>query len=142
LNKPARYLLDTNILSETRKSRPNEGVISFIEAAKTSDLFLSALTIGELAKGVEMKGRTDPILAAQIGTWLSGIEQMFADRVLPVDALVARQWGELSADRSRPVIDTLIAATAVAHGLTLVTRNEVYIRGIELAVVNPWKPAA
>jgi predicted nucleic acid-binding protein len=97
------------------------------------------LTLGELRKGVEARRRTDPLIADQLGAWVDGIETTFADRVLAVDAAVARLWGELSARRSLPVVDTLIAATAVGRGLTLVTRNtrDVAMTGVRL--LNPWQ---
>jgi predicted nucleic acid-binding protein len=142
LSGGVRYLLDTNVVSETRKAGADERVMAFLAAADASSLFISALTMGELHRGVEIKRRSDPDAAGRIGAWVEGIERSFADRVLPVDAEVARRWGELSADRSRPVIDTLIAATALVHGLTLVTRNAVDMRGIELAIIDPWKETA
>ncbi|PWB78858.1 MAG: hypothetical protein C3F11_21955 [Methylocystaceae bacterium] len=79
--------------------------------------------MGELRKGVAAKRRTDPDAADQLGAWVDGIETTFADRVLPIDAATARRWGELSANRSLPVIDMLVAATAISHGLTLVIRK-------------------
>ncbi len=133
------YLLDTNFISETRKIRADSGVMAFLSAAETSRLFLSVLTLGELRKGVEAKRRTDAVTANRLGAWVDSIETTFADRVLPVDAVAARLWGELSAGRSLPVIDTLIAATALARGLTLVTRNtrDVSLTGVPL--VDPWQ---
>jgi len=135
----AGYLLDTNVLSETRKTRADTGVTAFLTAADAAGLFLSVLTLGELRKGVEAKRRTDPAAADRLGAWVDDIETTFADRVLPVDAAVARLWGELSARRSLPVIDTLIAATAIGHGLTLVTRNtrDVALTGVPL--LDPWQ---
>ncbi len=111
----------------------------FSTAADADRLYLSVLTLGELRKGVETRRRSDPGAAAQLGAWVDGIETMFADRVLPVDAAAARLWGELSAGRGWPVIDTLIAATAMTHGLTLVTRNVRDVAGTGVAVVDPWK---
>jgi predicted nucleic acid-binding protein len=124
---------------ETRKSRADSGVVAFLAAAETSRLFVSVLTLGELRRGVAAKRRTDPAFADQLGSWVDGIETIFADRVLPVDAATARRWGELSANRTLPVIDALIAATAISYGLTLVTRN---IRDVEPAgvpFVDPWQ---
>lgn len=135
----AGYLLDTNVISETRKSRADNGVIAFLSAADTAGLFLSVLTLGELRKGVEAKRRTDPVAADQLGAWVDGIETTFADRVLPVDAAAARRWGELSAGRSLPVIDTLIAATAISHGLTLVTRNTRDVESTGVPLLDPWQ---
>ncbi len=117
------YLLDTNVISETRRVKANTKVTAFIASAAATGLFVSALTVGELWKGVALKQRTDKLAAAQLAGWVQGIETAFGSQVLPVDAAVARIWGELCAARSLPVIDTVIAATALAHSLILVTRN-------------------
>ena len=135
----AGYLLDTNLISETRKIRADAGVMAFLGAADTAGLFLSVLTLGELRKGVETKRRTDAPVAARLEAWVDGIETTFADRVLPVDAAAARLWGELSAGRSLPVIDTLIAATAITRGLTLVTRNTRDVASTGVLLVDPWQ---
>ncbi len=136
---PTGYLLDTNVISETRKVRADSGVIAFLSAADAAGLFLSVLTLGELRKGVEAKRRSDPVAADRLGAWVDGIETTFADRVLPIDAAVARRWGELSAGRSLPVIDALIAATAIEYGLTLVTRNTRDIESTRVPLVDPWQ---
>ena len=136
---PAGYLLDTNFISETRKIRSNAGVTAFLSATDTAGLFLSVLTLGELRKGVEAKRRTDSVTAASLGVWVDGIETTFADRVLPVDAAAARLWGELSASRSLPVVDTLIAATAITRGLTLVTRNTRDVAATGVLLLDPWQ---
>jgi toxin FitB len=135
----AGYLLDTNVLSETRRSRPDGGVIAFLSAAEPTGLFLSVLTLGELRKGVAAKRRSDPATADRLGAWVDGIETTFADRILPIDAAIARRWGELSSDRSLPVIDTLIAATALDHGLTLVTRNLRDVQATGVPFLDPWQ---
>jgi len=139
LSAAAGYLLDTNFISETRKLRADAGVMAFLAAADTAGLFLSVLTLGELRKGVGAKRRTDSAMAARLGTWVDSIETTFADRILPVDAASARLWGELSAARSLPVIDTLIAATAITRGLTLVTRNTRDVAATGVLVVDPWQ---
>src|SRR5208337_2890620 len=113
------YLLDTNFISETRKIRADTGVMAFLAAADATGLFLSVLTIGELRKGVAARRRIDSVAADRLAVWVDSIETTFADRVLPVDTAAARLWGELSAGRSLPVIDTLIAATAIIHRLTM-----------------------
>jgi predicted nucleic acid-binding protein len=135
----AGYLLDTNAISETRKIRADAGVMDFLTAADAAGLFLSVLTLGELRKGVEAKRRSDSATAARLGAWVDGIETTFADRVLPVDAAAARLWGELSAGRSLPAIDTLIAATAITRGLILVTRNTSDVVATGVRFVNPWR---
>jgi predicted nucleic acid-binding protein len=134
----AGYLLDTNAVSETRKLRANPRVTGFLEAVNGERLFLSVLTLGELRKGVAAKRRTDAETADRLAVWVDEIERNFADRVLPVDAAAARIWGELSAARSLPVVDTLIAATAMARGLTLVTRNTRDVTATGVTVLDPW----
>ena len=133
-----RYLLDTNVVSETRKTRPDKRVTGLLAAADASGLFLSVLTVGELRRGVAAKRRSDPDAAAHIAAWVDDLETNFADRILPIDTAIAKVWGELSAHRSRPVVDTLIAATALVHDLTLVTRNTEDVRGIAMSVIDPW----
>jgi predicted nucleic acid-binding protein len=138
VNSVGGYLLDTNIISETRRKRPFEGVVDFLATADDEALFLSVVTLGELRKGLQAKRRTDPAVADELAGWVDGIEQLFADRILPIDVAAARLWGELSAARSAPVVDMLIAATAITRGLTLVTRN---VRDFQVAgasLIDPW----
>jgi len=139
LSAPAGYLLDTNVISETRKLRADAGVMAFLAAADGAGLFLSVLTLGELRRGVEAKRRIDSVTAARLDAWVDDIETTFADRVLPVDGPAARLWGELSARRSLPVIDALIAATAIARGFTLVTRNTRDVAATGVPLVDPWQ---
>ena len=132
------YLLDTNVVSETRRIRPNPGVIDFLTAAEKDALYLSVLTIGELHKGVEAKRRSDPGAADLLAEWVHDLELDFADRILPVDTAASRRWGALSAAQTCPVIDTLIAATALERGLVLVTRNERDVQATGVSLLNPW----
>jgi hypothetical protein len=134
----AGYLLDTNVISETRKVRADPRVTGFLETAAGEHLFLSVLTLGELRKGVAARRRTDEETADRLATWVDEIELTFQDRVLPVDAAAARIWGELSADLNLPVVNTLIAATAISRGLVLVTRNTRDVAATGVAILNPW----
>ena len=134
----SKYLLDTNIISETRKIRPNLGVMEFLNNAKQEDLFLSVLTIGELRKGIKLKFKSDPLIAGQLDIWVNGIETTFADRIMQVTVEIARLWGELSAIRSLSVIDTLLAATAIKEGLILVTRNAKDIKTSGVSFIDPF----
>ena len=135
------YLLDTNVLSETRKKKADAGVISFLEAAEASSLYISVLTLGELRKGIVSKKikDPDPNAASRLAAWVEGLEFSFADRILGIDAATAKLWGDWSGQRPRPVVDTLLAATAVLHELTLVTRNLRDVRGIPVKLHNPWQ---
>ncbi len=135
----AGYLLDTNVVSETRKIRADPRVTGFLAAVEGRHLYLSVLTLGELRKGVATRRRLDAATADRLAAWVDEIESTFADRVLPVDAAAARIWGELSLGRSLPVIDTLIAATAITRGLTLVTRNTRDVAATGVTVLDPWR---
>jgi len=133
-----QYLLDTNVLSETRKRLPEPRVLAFLSVAGRDNLFLSVLTLGELRKGVAIKGRSDAMAARSLAAWVDGMEMSFGDRILGIDAAAARLWGEWSAQRPRSVVDTLLAATAAVHGLTLATRNTGDVAGIPVTIVDPW----
>ncbi len=133
-----RYLLDTNVVSETRKLHMNDRVRAFLTEMDASSLYISVLTVGELRKGVEIKRRSDSDAATLLNSWVDGLEQSFADRIVAIDTPIARRWGALSSDRSRPVIDTLIAATALVHDMVLVTRNTKDLDGIGVPLHDPW----
>jgi predicted nucleic acid-binding protein len=134
----AGYLLDTNVISETRKARADRGVLSFLSKANETELFLSVLTLGELRRGVELKRRTDAAMANLLDAWVESIETHFADRLLSIDTRIARRWSEISARRSLSSIDTLIAATALHHGLILVTRDTRDVESTGVTLMDPW----
>jgi predicted nucleic acid-binding protein len=123
------YLVDTNVLSEAR--RRSVQATAWLRAVDPATLFLSVITVGEIAKGVAVRERTDPVAAAALGRWLNGLRQLYVDRILAA-------WGHLMARRSFAVPDGLIAATARVHNLTLVTRNVVDFADTGVDVVNPW----
>lgn len=133
------FLIDTNIISEVRKgARCNPGVARWWADVAEGDLWLSTLILGEIRKGVELARRRDQDKAAVLEAWLGEVVAGFGDRLLPVDAAVSDEWGRISAIRPVPVIDALLAATAKAHGLTLVTRNEADVAGLGVQVLNPF----
>jgi hypothetical protein len=132
------YLLDTNVLSETRRKKADLGVLAFLQSTDSASLFLSVLTIGDLRKGVAAKRRIDPVAAKSLAAWVEGLEFGFAGHIIGVDAATARLWGEWSGDRPRPVVDTLLAATAVLNGLTFVTRDTRDVADLPVKLHNPW----
>lgn len=142
MTKPGGFLLDTNVLSETRKKKPDPGVVDFLESAGDNELYLSVLTLGEFRKGVLAKRREDKDAGARLSVWVDGLEESFADRILKINLTIARLWGDWSSERPRPVIDTLLAATASVHGLALVTRNVRHVADLQVKILNPWREPA
>ncbi len=132
------FLLDTSVVSETRKRTPDRNVLAWLDDTDHQDLYISVLTIGGLTKGIARRRRGDPRSAAGLEHWLRGIEELFSDRVIPIDASIATAWGNLDAGQPLPVIDSLLAATAKVRGLTLVTRNVEDIEETGVAYLNPW----
>jgi predicted nucleic acid-binding protein len=118
------FLLDTNIVSELIRPRPNVNVIGWLQRVPSTDLFLSVITVGEIRKGIELKRKTGAADAARLEAWLQALSLHYRSRLLVFDEPVADQWGRLmAAHPSLPVEDGQLAATALHHGLTLVTRN-------------------
>lgn len=132
------YLLDTCVVSEAR--RRSAPAVEWLSAADPASLFLSVITIGEIAKGIAVRERTDPVAAAALGRWIGGLRRAYSDRILPVDDVIATVWGQMMARRTLPVLDGLIAATARAHNLTLVTRNVADFADTGIELTNPWAP--
>lgn len=133
------WLVDTNVISEIRKgSRCHPGVAAWWAKVEDRDLFLSALTLGEIRKGIEGIRPRDPGKAAALEIWLAEVAVAFGPRVLGVDARVAETWGRMAAMRSVPVVDALLAATAYVHGLILVTCNTVDLEGLDVRMLNPF----
>ena len=133
------YLIDTNMISEVRKGdRCNPGVSAWYASIADEDLFLSTLVLGEIRKGVELVRSRDPNRAEALERWLGRVEAAFDGRVLGIDNVVSDRWGRMSAMRPIPVIDGLLAATAMTNGLTLVTRNDRNVAGLGALVLNPF----
>ena len=134
------YLLDTDVLSQTRKRQPAAGVADWIAATPPDLLHVSVLTLGEIEQAiVRVRGRGDRDQASALERWLSDVRAGFEDRILPVTLPVAAAWGRQQYAQPVPVIDALIAATARVHGLTVVTRN---VKDFELAGVQVLNPFA
>ena len=133
------YLVDTNVISELHRRDPNARVLRWIHARPPSSLYLSVLTLGELRKGID--GLTESDKKRKLLDWLEiDLPAYFAGRILPIDVQVSDRWGRLVAKLGRPLpaIDSLLAATALQHGLTMVTRNLKDFAVPELLVLDPW----
>lgn len=136
------YLLDTNVLSEPARPRPDARVLAWLEARAARECALSVLSLGEIQKGVSLmpEGRR----REDLGEWLAAeLPRQFAGRILAIDERITLAWGRLMAagrreGREPPVIDGLLLATADVHGLTLVTRNERDCAGRGVPILNPW----
>jgi len=132
-------LIDTNVLSELRKgAQTNESVRAWDRSIVGRTRFTSIIVIAELRKGALARARNDAAAGAALDRWVNRVIGHFSDRILPVDQQVAEAWARLMVPRSRPPLDALIAATALAHGLTLVTRNVVDFQTTGVEILDPW----
>jgi predicted nucleic acid-binding protein len=134
------YLIDTNVLSELRSRKANANVVAWVRARPRQALYLSVLSLGEIRKGIEAVA--DPAFRQTLTDWLEvQLPDWFVGRLLGIDAQVADRWGRVqaSAGRTLPAIDGLLAATALQHDLTLVTRNTKDFAGLSVPLVNPWE---
>ena len=129
------YLLDTCVISEARRRTPQ--AVTWLRSTRSETLFLSAITIGEIMKGITMKLRTARA-AAVLLRWLDELRVIYASRILSIDNEVATSWGRLMAERSRPAVDTLIAATARVNNKIIVTRNVADFTDAGVTVLDPW----
>lgn len=134
------YLLDTNVVSEVRKRNGSPYVRDWIGGAHGPTLYLSALTVGEIRCGVELRRPKDPVQATILERWLHALHRQFGNRIIPVTPEVVEEWGRMNAVRPLPTTDGLIAATARVHGWTLVSRNVKDFAGTGVSVVNPFEP--
>jgi predicted nucleic acid-binding protein len=134
------YLLDTNVISEVRKGdRCNRHVASWYASIDDAEIYLSVLVLGEIRGGIERARAKDPVKSGALERWLGAVQESFADRILPVDQMVADAWGRMNAKRSVPTIDALLAATAKVHRMTLATRNVSHVADLGVDVFNPFK---
>jgi len=133
------FLLDTNVISELAKTRPNSKVIAWLGSVPSTDLFLSVITLGEIRKGIENKRAASPGDATRLEAWLTTLVLHYRSRVLPFDQDSANQWGRLMAlHPTVPVEDSQLAATALQHRLTFATRNVRHIAKTGVAFVDPF----
>lgn len=132
------YLLDTNVVSELRRPKPHKAVLNWIMDVPADQLFISAVTVGEIQAGIEITREQDPEKAGEIEAWLDLVVDGYG--VLPMDAGAFRLWARLKHRQSDTLIeDAMIAATALAHGLIMVTRNVADFESLGLTVLNPFE---
>jgi toxin FitB len=133
-----RYLLDTNVVSETRKPKPHGAVVAWLTGLRDDQVFLSAVTMGELQAGIELTRRQDPAKASEIERWVDELEASY--QILPMDTASFREWGRLMHGKSDHLIeDGMIAATARKFDLIVATRNEDDFKQLDVPVINPFK---
>jgi predicted nucleic acid-binding protein len=133
------YLVDTNVISELRKrERADPAVRTWFASVADEEIFLSVLTVGEIRQGVERIRRRDPSAATALDRWLDRVVEMHRDRLVPVNRLVAEEWGRMNVPDPLPVIGGLLAATAKIAGLTLATRNVGDVERTGVDLVNPF----
>lgn len=134
------YLLDTNVLSELRKGpRTDPGVSRWFDSTDEGAIFLSVLVVGEVRQGIESLRRRDRRAARTLELWLRAVSESYGERILPIDAAVADRWGTLNVPDRLPAIDGLLAATALVHGLRVVTRNSDDFERAGVEVLNPFE---
>ncbi len=132
------FLLDTNVLSELRKRTPDAGVAAWFDSTDSQQLYLSVLTVGEIRQGICRLQRRDRAQAAVFDQWLAGLLRAYSDRIVPVTAEVAEEWGTLNVPDPLPVVDGLLAATAKVHDWTFVTRNISDVADTGVRLHNPF----
>jgi len=130
------YLVDTNVLSEARRGRPEAR--DWLRSVDPDQVFLSVVTLGEIMRGIAQKGRSDATAAASLHLWLEQLRVDHARRILPVSDEVALAWGRIATIRPQNMADALIAATAQAHRKTVVTRNVSDFRDLGVPIIDPW----
>lgn len=136
-NRPV-YLLDTNVVSELRRPQPNRSVLRWIADVPSDQLFLSAVTVGEIQAGIEKVRERDPHKAHELEAWLEQVIDSYG--VLPMDAAAFREWARLKRQRARTLLeDAMIAATATVHRLTVVTRDVRDFRRLGVPLLNPFE---
>lgn len=135
------FLLDTDVLSALRRRERHRAVTEWIERQQNADLYLSVVTVGEIERGISKQRERDPRFARDLAAWLDMLLNWYEDRILGVDMAIARRWGRLSDVMGHDSADLLIAATALEHGLTVVTRNVSHFEPTGVAVFNPFAHA-
>jgi hypothetical protein len=136
------FLIDTDVLSALSRRQRDPNIEAWFQRQRDSQLFLSVITVGEIERGIALRQRTEPAFAATLAAWLDQVLSAYGERILAFDLATARRWGLLSASLGNDSADLQIAATALEHGLAVVTRNVPDFRPTGVDVVNPFIAAS
>ena len=131
------FLIDTDVLSALRRRERHPKIVDWLDRQPTTDLYLSVVTIGEVERGIVQQQHRNPSFAKDLSLWRDSVIAWYGDRIIDVDLPIARVWGRLTADLGHRAVDLMIAATALEHGLTVVTRN---VRHFEPTGVETFDP--
>ena len=131
------FLLDTDVASLLRRRDRHPALAAWLQAQRASDVYLSVVTLAEVERGIARQRRRNPPFARELASWLEQLLAWHADRIVVVDAAIARRWGRLSGEAGHFNLDLLIAASALEHGLTVVTRNVRHFEPTGVPVLNP-----
>jgi len=132
------WLLDTMVISELRKRTPEPNVVVWLSSVPAHSLYLSVVTVSEIQRGIAQQREKDPLFAKRLQNWLDTLIRNYGDRIIPVTPEIARRWGELTALVGHDGADVMIAATALHHGFSVVTRNERHFALFSVPVLNPY----
>lgn len=131
------FLIDTDVLSALRRPERSPGIVRWVAEQRTTDLYLSVVSIGEIERGIEQQQRRDREFARVLAAWLDSVIALYGERILAFDLPTARRWGQLCGALGHEGADLLIAATAIEHGLTVVTRNVRHFEPTGVRVLDP-----
>lgn len=134
------FLIDTDVLSALRRQERNPAIVQWLSDQRMADLYLSVVSIGEIERGIVRQQHRDPAFAQVLAAWLDSVLTLYGERILHVNLSTARRWGRLSGDLGHEGADLLIAATALEHGLTVVTRNIRHFEATGVPVLDPSAP--
>ena len=131
------FLVDTDVLSALRRRERNPGIVRWVSKQRSTDLYLSVVSVGEIEREIARQEPRDPAFARALAAWLDSVIRLYGERILAVDLSAARRWGRLSRSLGHESADLLIAATALEHGLTMVTRNVRHFEPAGVPVLDP-----
>lgn len=132
------FLLDTVVLSEIRKKERNQGLVRWLAMRHGAELFVSVISIGEIERGICKQREKDPVFALRLENWLTQLLFLYDENILPITIPIAKRWGKISVELGNAGADIFMAATALEHNLTVVSRNEKHFTPTGVRCINPW----